>query len=421
MAETLTSSQSATESIHLESIRSRLKVLSETRDNLLNSSDASSEDSKVLEDCIFNFEEKLKQLDGQEQDVASLSLEELDAYMDKLKKAICSAEEENSKVSSEIEALTKMFVEDSVQLDGEIEALSYSMNFIDAKGLNSLSSIHADDRVLNGVMHESPLHLFNEYKFEIFELNQRIKKSEENLILLQDIDYALKRFEADGQLEAMFSGLRVIDIQGCYVRLSLKTYIPNIDTILLRHKVDFVEPPMSEHEMLVEFSERNMDIKSIEIFPGDVCIEGIIDTIKSSRNFIASTVSSLRWLIIQVQHRIILCMLRRLLVIDANKSRHSFEHSDRDDTVIAHLVGGIDAFIKLASNWPISSYPLKLLSIKNRDDQSQSITLSFLCKVKERANSLATQSRLQLAKFVDGIEAILQEMQSDLHSNNITT
>ncbi|KAG6525482.1 hypothetical protein ZIOFF_015438 [Zingiber officinale] len=72
-------------------------------------------------------------------------------------------------------------------------------------------------------------------------------------------------FEADGQLEAMFSGLRVIDIQGCYVRLSLKTYIPNIDTILLRHKVDFVEPPMSEHEMLVEFSERNMDIKSIEV------------------------------------------------------------------------------------------------------------------------------------------------------------
>ncbi|XP_074590927.1 uncharacterized protein LOC141846778 isoform X2 [Curcuma longa] len=421
MAETLTSSQSATESIHLETIRSRLKVLSETRDNLLNSADASSEDSKTLEDCIFNFEEKLKQLDGQERYVASLSLEELDAYVDKLKKAICSAEEENLKVSSEIEALTKMFVEDSVQLDGEIEALSYSMNFINAEGLNSLSSIHADDRVLNGMMHESPLHLFNECKFEIFELNQRIKKSEENLILLQDLDYALKRFEAYRQLEAMFSGLRVIDIQGCCVRLSLKTYIPNIDNILLRHKVDFVEPPISEHEMLVEFSERNMDIKSMEIFPGDVCIEGIVDTIKSSRNFIASTVSSLRWLIIQVQHRIILCMLRRLLVIDANKSRHSFEHSDRDDTVIAHLVGGIDAFIKLAYDWPISSYPLKLLSIKNRDDQSQSITLSFLCKVKDRANSLDTQSRLQLANFVDAIEEILQEMQSDLHSNNIAT
>lgn len=62
--------------------------------------------------------------------------------------------------------------------------------------------------------------------------------------------------------------------------------------------------------------------------------------------------------------------------------RHSFEHSDGVDTVIAHLVGGIDAFIKLAHDWPISSYPLKLLSIKNRDDQSQSITLSFLCKVK---------------------------------------
>lgn len=62
--------------------------------------------------------------------------------------------------------------------------------------------------------------------------------------------------------------------------------------------------------------------------------------------------------------------------------RHSFEYSDRDETVTAHLVGGIDAFIKISLDWPLSSSGLKLISIKSSDKQSKSISLSFLCKVK---------------------------------------
>lgn len=44
------------------------------------------------------------------------------------------------------------------------------INISNLQGLNSLSSTHADDRVLDGVMHESPLHLFNKYKFEVLAL-----------------------------------------------------------------------------------------------------------------------------------------------------------------------------------------------------------------------------------------------------------
>lgn len=48
-------------------------------------------------------------------DILSIHLSQFcyiaDAYVDKLKKVICLAEEENTRVSSEIEALTKMFVE----------------------------------------------------------------------------------------------------------------------------------------------------------------------------------------------------------------------------------------------------------------------------------------------------------------------
>lgn len=62
--------------------------------------------------------------------------------------------------------------------------------------------------------------------------------------------------------------------------------------------------------------------------------------------------------------------------------RHSFECSDGDESITAHLVGGIDAFIKIPQSWPMSDSGLKLVSIKNSNIQSKSISLSFLYKIK---------------------------------------
>ncbi|CAL9095215.1 unnamed protein product [Musa acuminata var. zebrina] len=421
MAETLISSEeSRMEPVDLEDIRSRLKVVSEMQMRLFSSSDASSVDTNKLDDCSSDLQEMFKRSEAEEQNIASLGIDDLESYMEQLKKEICSAEEENTNISSEVETLTRMITGDLVQLHGDLEALTCSLKFFDSQGLHHLSSSCPDNILLHRESHECPLHMLNENKFEILDLNQRIERSKENINILQDLDHALKRLEAVGQLEHMFSDVRVIDFQGSCIRLSLKTPIPNIDGFIIQHNLDFVEPFVSEHEMLIEVTDKTMELKSVEIFPDDVFIDGVVDTIKSSRDFISSTTSSLGWFIRQVQHRIVLCMLRRLLVKDANKSRHSLEYSDRDDTVTAHLVGGIDTFIKLAHGWPISSYPLKLLSIKNRDHQSKSISLSFLCKVKEMANSLDMQSRLHLARFVDAIEEILlQEMQSELHSNSM--
>ncbi|CAL9120698.1 unnamed protein product [Musa textilis] len=416
MAETLISSESSgMEPVDSEDIRSRLKVLSEMHMRLFSSSDASSVDTRKLEDCSSDLQEMFKQLEAEEQNIAFLGIHDLEAYMEQLKKEICSAAEENTNISSEVETLTRMVNGDLVHLDGDLEALTCSLKIFDSQGLHHLSSSCPDSILLHGESHECPLHMFNESKIEILELNQRIEKNKENINILQDLDHALKRLEAVGQLEHMFSDVRVIDFQGSCIRLSLKTSIPNIDGFIIQHNLDFVEPFVSEHEMLIEVTDKTMELKSAEIFPPDVFIDGVVDTIKSSRDFISSTTSSLGWFIRQVQHRIVLCMLRRLLVKDANKSRHSLEYSDRDDTVTAHLVGGIDTFIKLAHGWPMSSYPSKLLSIKNRDHQSKSISLSFLCKVKDLANSLDMQLRLHLARFVDAIEEILlQEMQSEL-------
>ncbi|KAL2249388.1 UNVERIFIED_CONTAM: hypothetical protein Sindi_2412500, partial [Sesamum indicum] len=60
---------------------------------------------------------------------------------------------------------------------------------------------------------------------------------------------------------------------------------------------------------------------------------------------------------------------------------HSFEYLDREDVIVAHVVGGVDAFIKLPQGWPLSDLALELISLKSTSQYSKEISLSFLCKI----------------------------------------
>ncbi|BFG15433.1 hypothetical protein CerSpe_017070 [Prunus speciosa] len=152
------------------------------------------------------------------------------------------------------------------------------------------------------------------------------------------------------------TGLKVIAFEGNCVRLSLRTYIPKLEDLFSPKKVgDATEPSEVNHELLIELLG-TMGLKNVEIFPNDVYINDILDAAKALR--------------------IVLCTMRRLVVKNANKSRRSLEYLDKDETVVAHVVGGVDAFIKVPQGWPLSSSPL------NSDQQSKGISLSFLCKVQ---------------------------------------
>ncbi|VVA34043.1 PREDICTED: RNA-directed DNA polymerase (reverse mRNAase)-related family [Prunus dulcis] len=87
--------------------------------------------------------------------------------------------------------------------------------------------------------------------------------------------------------------------------------------------------------------------------------------------------SSLQWFVTKVQDRIVLCAMRLLVVKNANKSRHSLEYLDKDETVVAHVVGGVDAFIKVPQGWPLLSSPLKLIYLKSSDQHSKGISFKF--------------------------------------------
>ncbi|ESR34183.1 hypothetical protein CICLE_v10005758mg [Citrus x clementina] len=169
----------------------------------------------------------------------------------------------------------------------------------------------------------------------------------------------------------------------------MQTYIPTLEESSFQHKIeDVIEPSEVNHELLIEVIDGTMEIKNVEMFPNDVHISDLVDAAKSFRQSgtqldSLETSSSLQWFIRNVQDRIILSTLRRFVVKTANKSRHLFEYFEGDEMIVAHLVGGVDAFIKPSQGWPLSNSPLKLISLKSSDHHSKGISLSFFCKVEQ--------------------------------------
>ncbi|THG05813.1 hypothetical protein TEA_026424 [Camellia sinensis var. sinensis] len=370
---------------------------------------------------------KINQVLSEFSDIGSLASEDLDAYLGKVKEELNSVESENVRISNEIEDLTRSYIKDSSQLEIELEGLNCSLDCIASLGTEKGKADGYVDCSSDGEV--ALLNAKADYKFKMLELSHQIEEHEITLSSLQNLDGILKRFEAIEKIEDALTGLKVIEYEGNCIRLSLKTCIPNSESLLFQHKIeDIAESLEQNHELIIEVVEGTLDLKSVEIFPNDVCIGELIDAAKSFRQLFPDTSmletrSSLEWFIRRVQDRIVLCTLRRLLVNFANKSRHSFEYLDRAEIIVAHMVGGVDASFKMAQGWPVSNHALKLISLKRSSQYSKEISLSFLGKVEEVANSLDAHMRQNILSFVDAIEEMLMqrmntELQSDISSEN---
>nr|CAB3484271.1 unnamed protein product [Digitaria exilis] len=123
------------------------------------------------------------------------------------------------------------------------------------------------------------------------------------------------------------------------------------------------------HELLIEVDEGNMEPKNLKIFPDDVCVDKLIERLRSSR--------------------------------------HSFEYFNREEVIIAHLDREVDASIKISSDWPLCSYGLKLISIRNSGTHPTNIASSLLSKTQKLANGLEQEIRQHLVRFMDAVEEIL--------------
>ncbi|KAL0340592.1 UNVERIFIED_CONTAM: hypothetical protein Sradi_4576000, partial [Sesamum radiatum] len=160
----------------------------------------------------------------------------------------------------------------------------------------------------------------------MLELSHQIEKKKTTLKTLQDLDSYFRRFEAVEKIEDAFTGVKVIEIEGNNIRLSLKTYIPYLESVLRQQDIESViEPLEMNHELIVETMDGTWELKNVEIFPNDVYIGEIIDAAKTFRQLNPTsramvTRSSLEWFVRRVQDRIALSSLRRFVVKNANKS-----------------------------------------------------------------------------------------------------
>ncbi|XP_010527468.1 PREDICTED: uncharacterized protein LOC104804805 [Tarenaya hassleriana] len=400
-------------SLELHEIRSRVKELEvlhrvcedEPEESSLSNSNI------MVQDFAFQLETKVKQIVDEYSDVDLLGIEDSDDYLEYLRKELHSVEAESAKVSEEIERLSRTHVEDSNVLERDLEGLLLSLDSISYQDLekvkeNPPASCSTNKRDISNSIDEN---------FKSLDLEDQIQEKRMILKSLEDLDLVSKRFDAVEQVEDALTGLKVLEFDGNSIRLQLQTYIPKLDGLFGQHKIDdTTEPSESIHELLIEIKDETLEIKKVEMFPNDVYIGDIIEATHSFRQVslhpaVLQTRSPLQWFVGKVQERIILSTLRKYMVKSSNKSRHTFEYYDKEETIVAHMVGGVDAFLKVSTSWPLLNTPLKLVSIKNSFSGSERISSNIICKIEEMANSLDPQTQESLTSFVEAIEKILVE------------
>ncbi|GAB4851884.1 hypothetical protein Ancab_031283 [Ancistrocladus abbreviatus] len=413
------------EPLDIDFIRSRITELTNILTNPNDKSEFPCLDSeKLLHDYISDFENKVEQLLAGQSDISSLKDEDLDAYSEHLREELRMTEDETANICNEIEVLRKTCMEGTLQLERDLEGLNCMLDYVKSQGLGEVKEVSSVASSKPTEDHTVLSQADCDRNFQMLNLKHQIKEKKAVLKSLQDLDSLFKRLEAIEKIEEAFTGLKVIEFEGNFIRLLLRTYIPNIEGFICPQKPeDIIEASEMNHELLVEVMDGSLELKNTEIFPNDVYIADIVEAATSFRQVSSASAlldlrSSLEWFLQKVQDRIVICTLRRYMLKNVGKSRHSLEYLDRDELIVAHLVGGIDAFIKTCQGWPLSTSALKLVSLKSSRQNMKEISLSMLCKVEEVANSLDYNVRRNIKDFVDAVEEILVErMREELHSD----
>ncbi|KAK7331460.1 hypothetical protein VNO77_25685 [Canavalia gladiata] len=345
----------------------------------------------LLDQCALHLQARVEQIVSEFPDVGIQ-----DGYLQILNDELNNVELQTTHVANEIQLLAKTQKDDCILLEAKLAEIQCSLDYITSEDQNTAeatqdidSPMLADD-CSNSTIVNLDKHL------EQLELDNKIDEMKLTLKSLQNLQFKVKWFDVVEKIDDAFTGLKVLAFDENCIRLSLKTYMPTFEDISYLQRVeDTIDAAELNHELLIKVFEGTMKLKNVQVFPNDIYVNDIVDAAK----FVSK--SSLRWFIQKVQDRIILSTLRRLVVKEANKSRYSLDYLDKDEIIVAHMVGGIDAYIKLSHGWPIFGSPLKLISIKGSDDVKR------IYKVEELANSLDANIRQNILSFVDAVEKYL--------------
>ncbi|XP_008668259.1 uncharacterized protein [Zea mays] len=250
---------------------------------------------------------------------AAVSIDDLDAYLEQLRKDVAMAEQGNQKVSGEISVTAETTFNDMIQLDVGIEMLESLISNLGPKALN-----HFDESSVLGLS-DSTDSCRNrsiadkDYIYEL-ELDHQIEKSTMELEILQHLQRDDEMFQLESKLLPF--GAKILDFKDDCLRMFLKAPILTSDCEIYGQKFNCsIDSFISDHELLIEIDKINMEPKKVQIIPDDMSVDILIERMESSRDTVCSP--TLIWLIQQCQHQSIINALRRSLVNDANSSRGS--------------------------------------------------------------------------------------------------
>ncbi|KAH9620787.1 hypothetical protein KSS87_018167 [Heliosperma pusillum] len=378
----------ASENLRLPTLRSKIAeftgfLANPTDDSLLSPSDS----DKLLQQFVLAFQTKANEIVAEHADVANFNDDHLDAYMDRLRAELKETEAESASMSQEVEKLTDSYVEGICRLESNLQSLRHAVDCAESKGSGHAEAGEQVGKHLENdgyhkfakTQHVDSFEAEFPLPFQMSKLKHQIEMNEVTLKSFQELDLELKRVEAVEKINEALTGFKVIDVEGNSIRLSLTTYIPYVEVLMS------TKPSEVNHELLIEVLNGTMEIERVEIFPDDVHICEIVEAANTfSKLFwgLQETRSTLGWFLQKVQDRIVMCTLRQLVVKNANNSRHSFEYLDKDESVIAHMTGGTDAYLKPSQDWPLSGSELKLVSLRSSDQNAKEISLSLLSKVE---------------------------------------
>ncbi|XP_031478318.1 uncharacterized protein LOC116249241 [Nymphaea colorata] len=407
------------EASDFQGFRCRVEALLGLCANLQDFSGQSSEESKkCLEECITELKRRNEDIES-ESFVQYLSdIEDIGAYLDNKREELEKIRIENLSISDEVGHLTKDFDEDFLQFQNELAHFGSLLEDRDSSEASEMSSSNLRERLSK----QDSLSMQEKCHFEVLALEGLVEKRKVELDCIEDLKSMLKRVEAICQVEEVLCHAKVIEFKDNCIRLSLKTFLPMAGSLKYQLSLEkMIGPSAVHHEMLIKVIPGTRELVDVEIFPNDVLIDDIANDVKSARTDVSCPLSFLKirspleWMVRKVQQRILICNLRRLILKDANRSRHKFEYSV-DGVITAYLAGGIQASIMVPESWPMSDSALRLLSLKNLNFHSKDVSVGSLHKLEELANSLDSERRYNLLNFVEAIEQILKEQ---LSSDNL--
>ncbi|PKA61261.1 hypothetical protein AXF42_Ash006158 [Apostasia shenzhenica] len=201
-----------------------------------------------------------------------------EAYIEQVKGELNSVEEANIKASSEIDALEERISYDLAKLDHDCEALSCLLDITDSKVLElnhqvermrcNLTTLEERQHILKSSRRQPPA-IAGSYWFrykilsllpgggplpQVAHRHQRGEKPSRGSLL-----------ETIGTLGNVLYGVKCIQCDDNYIKLSLRTPIPSVDFLTFPKELGFsLKSSVLEHELAIEVADKTTELKSVE-------------------------------------------------------------------------------------------------------------------------------------------------------------